>query len=55
MPYHEPVIIFRNPPRKKLCELTGGDIPRGMDPDDLTEEACLRGTCPCIVGERRVG
>jgi hypothetical protein len=31
-------IVFVNPPRKHLNELTGNDIPPGIDPDDLTIE-----------------
>ena len=30
--------VFVNPPKKHLWELTGNDIPPGIDPDDLTIE-----------------
>ncbi len=48
MTHEAPPLIFKNPPKKKLCEITGADVPRGMDPDDLAEEECLAGACDCL-------
>jgi hypothetical protein len=33
-----PNFVFVNPPKKHLLELTGNDVPPGVDPDELTIE-----------------
>lgn len=40
-------IVFVTKRVKRLCEVMGGDIPRGLSAEDVAFEECVEGRCVC--------